>query len=234
MKDIKMFFFDMEGTLFKKNYSLDNGKVAPSAWTVLAKIISDECYLEEEQSKDRWLNGEYRSYTEWMADTIRIQMNHGMRKEHLEEVIENTHLHNGASELVSFLKSKGIVTALISGGFKQLADIAQVELGIDHSYSACEYFFDSSGVVKHFNLLPTDEQGKLIFMRHLADEYNIPMEQCAFIGDGKNDVHLAEACGLSIAFNAQRELKAISTHSLEQGNEPDLEIVIELLSKYVV
>ncbi|EGQ9572105.1 HAD-IB family phosphatase [Vibrio alginolyticus] len=228
---MKMFFFDMEGTLFKKNHSLDNGKVAPSAWTVLAKTIGHDCYLEEEESKDRWLNGEYRSYTEWMVDTIRIQIKHGMKKEHLEDVIANTHLHLGAKELVSFLKSKGIVTAIISGGFKQLADIAQVELGIDHSYSACEYFFDKSGLVKHFNLLPTDEKGKLIFMRHLADEYNIPMEQCAFIGDGKNDVHLAEACGFSIAFNAQKELKAITDLSLDQNGRPDLGPVIDLFAK---
>lgn len=234
MKDIKMFFFDMEGTLFKKNHALDNGKVAPSAWTVLAKVISHNCYLEEEESKDKWLRGEYPSYTAWMADTIRIQIKHEMRKEHLDRVIESSEMHKGATELLEYLRSEGVVTALISGGFKQLADIAQVELGIDHSYSACEYFFDNNGRVKHFNLLPTDEQGKLIFMQHLADEYNVSLDQCAFIGDGKNDVFLAKACGTSIAFNAQSELKAISTYCLDQGNETDLGAVIDLLGKNIV
>ncbi|CAB1250282.1 HAD family hydrolase [Vibrio cholerae] len=230
INDIKMFFFDMEGTLFQKNHSLDNGKVAPSAWTILAKTIGHDCYLEEEESKDRWLKGEYISYTEWMIDTVRIQMKYGMKKRHLEEVVANTQFHDGARELITFLKAKGIVTALISGGFKQLADIAQVELGINHSYSACEYFFDSDGFVKHFNLLPTDEVGKLIFMRHLADEYGISMEQCAFIGDGKNDVHLAKACGTSIAFNAQPELVAASDLIINQ-KQPNLLKVIELLDK---
>lgn len=38
----------MEGTLLVKNKLLDNGKVAPSAWTALAKIIGHEFYKEEE------------------------------------------------------------------------------------------------------------------------------------------------------------------------------------------
>lgn len=218
----------MEGTLFKKNSYLDNGKVAPSAWTVLAKIISQECYLEEEDSKDKWLNGYYPSYTSWMMDTIRIQMKHGMRKNHLEQVVKSAEFHQGAYELISYLKSKGIVTVLISGGFKELANIAQVELGIDHAYSACEYFFDNDDKVKHFNLLPTDEEGKLIFMEHLAQEYNVPLDECAFIGDGKNDIFLAKACGTSIAFNAQSELKAICNIIVDQ-EEPDLSEVINLL-----
>jgi hypothetical protein len=48
---MKICFFDMEGTLLEKNLSLDNGKVAPSAWTVLAKEISEACYIEEEKQK---------------------------------------------------------------------------------------------------------------------------------------------------------------------------------------
>ncbi|MCA4015064.1 HAD family phosphatase [Vibrio vulnificus] len=230
INDIKLFFFDMEGTLFQKNYELDNGKVAPSAWTVLAKVIGEDCYREEEESKDRWLNGEYPSYTAWMADTVRIQMKYGMRKEHLDKVINSTKLHHGALELVNYLKSKEIVTVLISGGFKELANIAQIELGIDHAYAACEYFFDSEGVVKHFNLLPTDEEGKLVFMSHLAQEYNVSLDDCAFIGDGKNDVHLAKQCGLSIAFNGQNELKAVSDFIVDQ-KQPDLNELIELLSE---
>lgn len=230
INDVKLFFFDMEGTLFKKNHSLDNGKVAPSAWTVLAKEISEECYREEEESKDRWLSGEYPSYTAWMADTVRIQMKYGMRKEHLDTVIHSTELHEGALELVTYLKSKGIVTVLISGGFKELANIAQIELGIDHAYAACEYFFDSEGVVKHFNLLPTDEEGKLVFMSHLAQEYNVSLESCAFIGDGKNDVYLAKQCGLSISFNGQKELKAVSDFIVDQ-KQPDLSYIVNLFVK---
>lgn len=221
-------FIDMEGTILEKNISLDNGKVAPSAWTALAKEISEDCYQEEELSKDRWLQNKYGSYTEWMKDTVRIHIKHGMRKDHLIKVIDASKFHDGADELFEFLRKENIITALISGGFKHLADLAQVKLYIDHAYSACEYFFDNDDKVKHFNLLPTDEVGKLVFMKHLAEEYAVSLRDCIFIGDGKNDVHLAREVGTSIAFNAQQELVDVSTFSVKQI-KPDLSALIPII-----
>ncbi|KAA3666261.1 phosphoserine phosphatase [Pectobacterium versatile] len=226
---MKICFFDMEGTLLEKNKYLDNGKVAPSAWTVLAKEISDSCYIEEEITKDLWLMGHYISYTHWMKETIEIQIKHGMKRKHLDSVLCQTKIQEGASELVNFLKSKGFLTVLISGGFKELADMTQRKLKIDHAYSACEYFFDPDGKVEHFNLLPTDEEGKLVFMKHLASEYGANLAECIFIGDGKNDVYIAKNVGTSIAFNAQPELKEVSTFIVEQS-QPDLSAIIDLIS----
>lgn len=221
-------FFDMEGTLLEKNISLDNGKVAPSAWTALAKEISEECFIEEEVTKDMWLDKKYFSYTEWMKDTVRIHIKFGMNKQHLDKIINAARMHNGAIELFDFLRDSNVVTALISGGFKQLADLTQRTLKIDHAYSACEYFFDNEGNVEHFNLLPTDEIGKLVFMTHLADEYGVNLQDCIFVGDGKNDVHLAKKVGTSIAFNAQKELIDASTFSVKQ-NTPDLASIIPII-----
>ncbi|RJT16058.1 HAD family hydrolase [Rahnella inusitata] len=221
-------FFDMEGTLLEKNISLDNGKVAPSAWTALAKEISEECFIEEEITKDLWLENKYLSYTAWMKDTVRLHLKHGMNKKHLDKILNGAKIHDGARELFHFLREKNVVTALISGGFKQLADITQRKLKIDHAYSACEYFFDENDKVEHFNLLPTDELGKLVFMKHLADEYAVELKDCIFIGDGKNDVHLAKEVGTSIAFNAQQELIDASTFSINQ-DKPDLSVIIPIL-----
>lgn len=227
----KICFFDMEGTLLRKNHALDNGKVAPSAWTTLAKAISEECYEAEELSKEKWLSGGYGSYTDWMYDSILIQKKHGLTQSVFEKIVEESELQSGAKQLVDFLHENGVVTVLISGGFKQLADNVQIALKIRHSYSACEYFFNSGGSLEHFNLMPTDEKGKLVFMQHLAEEYSIDLSECMFIGDGKNDVHLAEKVGCSIAFNGQPELVQVSSFSIEQsqGNE-DLSDIIELFN----
>ncbi|WP_242390029.1 HAD family hydrolase [Kosakonia cowanii] len=225
---MKICFFDMEGTLLEKNSSLDNGKVAPSAWTVLAKEISEACFVEEEKTKDLWLTNKYISYTQWMKETVEIQIKHGMNKNHLQSVLSQAKIQRGAVELINFLKSQEYLTVLISGGFKELADLTQRHLKIDHAYSACEYFFNKDGSIEHFNLLPTDEEGKLVFMRHLASEYNCALEDCIFIGDGKNDVFIAKNVGTSIAFNAQRELREVSTFIVDQKT-PDLSAIISLL-----
>lgn len=225
---MKICFFDMEGTLLEKNPSFDNGKVAPSAWTVLAKEISEACFVEEEKTKDLWLANKYISYTQWMKETVEIQIKHGMNKNHLQTILSQAKIQRGAEELIHSLKTQGYLTVLISGGFKELADLTQRRLKIDHAYSACEYFFNDDGSIEHFNLLPTDEEGKLVFMKHLASEYNSELENCIFIGDGKNDVFIAKNVGTSIAFNAQRELREVSTFIVDQET-PDLSVIIDLI-----
>lgn len=216
----------MEGTLLQKDFALDNGKVAPSAWTVLAKLISEECYLEEELSKDRWNAGEYNGYLDWMKDTIRIQQKHGLKKWHVDEIVKSAKLHNGAHELITSIKATNAKVVLISGGIKALADKVQRELKIDHAFSACEYFFDDCGNLDFYNLLPTDNEGKASFMQQIAKEYGVNASECAFVGDGKNDKFLARLVGLSIAFNAQKELVEVSNYSIvqPQGREDLSEI----------
>ncbi|STI16625.1 phosphoserine phosphatase [Escherichia coli] len=65
-------------------------------------------------------------------------------------------------------------------------------------------------------------------MKHLAEEYAVSLSDCIFIGDGKNDVHLAREVGTSIAFNAQKELVDVSTFSVKQS-KPDLSALIPII-----
>ncbi|MDN2663281.1 HAD family phosphatase [Psychromonas sp. 14N.309.X.WAT.B.A12] len=227
----KIWFFDMEGTILKKDISLDNGKVAPSAWTVLAKELGEQCYLEEEKTKDKWLNGEYIGYLDWMKDTVEIHKKYGLTEDILGKITNNSELQQGAIELLSFLKTKGVTTALITGGFKCLADKVQRKLKIDHVLSGCEYFFDNSGNLEFYNLLPSDNEGKVTFMQQIAAEHGVSPSECIFIGDGKNDIYLAEKVGVSVAFNAQIELQRTATHILNQKNgEENLLSILDLLT----
>jgi phosphoserine phosphatase len=213
-----LIFFDLEGTLLQKNYQFDNGKVAPSAWTVLAASMGKECLEEEERTKERWINNKYPGYVEWMRDTIRIHKKFGLRQDLFDRVMRSVALMPGAREAFEQFRAKGAITVVISGGFKALADRVQRELKIDHALAACEYFFhQESGEIEHFNLLPSDEKGKVQFMRLIALEHGIKEKNCVFVGDGKNDVPLAKEVGFSIAFNAQDELQNVATVTINQG-----------------
>jgi|TARA_R110002050_G_scaffold281250_1_gene428557 phosphoserine phosphatase len=229
MKDTlpRIWFFDMEGTLLKKEYSLDNGKVAPSAWTVLAKRLGEECYEEEEKTKDKWLNGEYKGYLDWMADTVKIHKKYGLNKNLVDALTNDATLHNGAIELFNWLKLNNVITVLITGGFKALADKVQRTLRIDHAFSGCEYFYDESGFVDFANLLPSDNHGKVSFMRQVIEEHGLSSKDCVFVGDGMNDIFLAREVGISIAFNAQSQLRKESTFQINQnqGEENLLSII---------
>ena len=64
--------------------------------------------------------------------------------------------------------------------------------------------------------MPADYEGKLDFMKLIMKEHGLTKEECAFVGDGKNDVPFAKAVGLSIAFNGTPELQEVCTYSINQ------------------
>ena len=221
-------FFDLEGTLLQKRFDLDKGLVAPSAWQVLAHALGEECLREEEETQRQWNEGKYPGYVEWMRDTIRIHQKYGLTRQTFEAVMNSVQMHAGVPETVEELRRYGVTTAIISGAFKALGDRVQRELKIDHSFCACEYFFDdATGAIDHFNLLPSDVEGKVDFMKLIVKEHGAAAAHCAFVGDGKNDVALAQAVGVSIAFNAQPELQRVCTHLInqERGQEDFSEVL---------
>jgi phosphoserine phosphatase len=228
----KILFLDMEGTLLRKAYHLDDGLVAPSAWTLVAERLGKECLEAENDTKRTWREGGYRTYMDWMQATIEIHRQYGLSENLFTEVIESAELMDGATQLVEAVHAEGAVTVLITGGFKALADKVQRTLRLRHSFAACEYFFDETGALEHWNLLPADEAGKVDFMRLICDEYGVEPLACAFIGDGMNDVHLARTVGFSIAFNAQKELEDVASVKVRQpvGKET-LEAAIALLDR---
>lgn len=216
MKKIKLIFFDMEGTIFKKTIEVSKGNTAPSAWTLLARHLGENALKEEDETKEKWNNGKYKGYVEWMEDTIKIHKKYGLNKQFFEKVMNSIKYYKGVKETFLELIKKGYKTALISGGFKAQADRAQKDLKIPHAFTACEYFWNKNGKLLFWNLLPCDYEGKVDFMKLIMREHGLSPEECAFVGDGKNDVHLAKEVGLSISFNGAEELQRVSTHSINQ------------------
>jgi phosphoserine phosphatase len=222
---IKLIFFDMEGTIFRKVLS-DNSQ-HKSMWTGIAQALGKKALNDEEKTLEKWNAGKYAGYVEWCEDSIRVHVKHGITKGLFEKVIASYDYFPGVKEVFAELKKKGMRTALISGGFKAMADKAQRELKIDHSLCACEYLWDGKGNLAYWNILPCDYEGKVDFMKLIMKEHGFSKEECAFVGDGKNDVHLAKAVGLSIAFNAAAELQKAATFSIKQpvGKEDFREIL---------
>lgn len=225
-------FLDMEGTLLLKEYRLDDGTVAPSAWTVLAEALGGQCLIEENETKRKWRAKEYSGYLEWMRKTIEIHQRFGLTRAILERVIDSVPLTPNVEPTLRRIHDHGAITVLVTGGFKALADRVQRALRIHHVFAGCEYFFGADGWIEHFNLLPADEEGKVDFMNLMCREYKVDPKDCVFVGDGMNDVHLAGAVGYSIAFNAQPELRAVATTSVWQGEgREDFMAVADLLEE---
>ena len=214
----RIVFLDMEGTLLTKAEHLNDGKVAPSAWTVLAEKLGPDCLIEENESKDHWLAGHYRGgYLEWMLKTVQIHQKYGLTEKLFLELIDSATFMPNTHSALKRIHEWGCVTVVITGGFKALADRVQRQLLIHHAFAGCEYFFHpETGKIEHFNLLPADEKGKVDFMLLMCKEYGYDPRDCAFVGDGKNDVHLAREVGYSVAFNSQPELAKVASVAISQ------------------
>ena len=75
----------MEGTIFKKTYKDSKGNTAPSAWTLIAEHLGPEALKEEDETKDKWNQGKYSGYVEWMEDTIRVHKKYKLTKDFFEK-----------------------------------------------------------------------------------------------------------------------------------------------------
>ena len=197
-------------------------------WRILNLSLGPEGHSIDNDGRKMWSNNDFKNCMEWIEHNLIFYKNYGLSMKHFYEIVHNIPYTKGAQETFAKLREKGYKLALITGGFKNQANKAIRDLKIDHTFAACELFFDDQGRLTHWNILPTDNEGKVDFMRLLIREYKLKPEECAFVGDGENDVFLAKEVGLSIAFNGTKELQEVCTHSINQ-KEKDLRAILEFL-----
>lgn len=68
-------------------------------------------------------------------------------------------------------------------------------------------------------IFPSDFDGKVDFVRLLMREYRLEADECAFVGDGVNDVPIASVVGTAVAYNGHPALRAAAQHSITDFGE---------------
>jgi len=214
---IKLIFFDMEGVIFESGIIEERKGVAASVWTAIGNSLGPECQKKEDEGKIMWGEGKFKNYIEWCEWTIELYKKYGLTMKQFYDIINRVKYIDNAKDTFRELKKRGYKTAVISGGFKNLANRAIRDLDVDHVFVAAEFFFDEkTEKLVSWNLLPADYEGKVDFMRLMMKEYGLHPQECAFIGDSVNDIPLAKEVGLSIAFNGRKELQEVTTYSINQ------------------
>ena len=224
MKKIKLAVFDMEGTLLRRscrfdfikdrfpgnwqNLCLCHGEEAlskkqfSSAWTLLCDILGPEASKKNQANWERWRDGGYPGYSEWVIDTIKLHKDYGLTKELFDAVIhESAEYFPGVAETFDVLQSQGITIALVSGGLKAMADRVSLDFGLEHCFTSAEYFWNPDGTIRHWNCQPSDFIHKKRLVKLLLHDLGYSKEESVFIGDGGNDREVAQYVGFSIGFN---------------------------------
>ncbi len=146
----------------------------------------------------------------------RVAMLKGLNLGALERTWQQVRLTPGARELVATMRSKGALTALVSGGFTFFTGKVAAQLGFD-THRSNTLLDDGAALTGRVADPILDRDSKLAALNELAAERGVKLHATLAVGDGANDLDMLKAAGLGIAFHAKpvvaREARAKVDHA---------------------
>ncbi len=216
---MKLLVLDVEGTLFRAEIRLPGASFYSTIWQAIAKELGPEAAAEELQTQEKWKNGHYLSYIDWMKDTISIHIRHGLSKDVFERLISSAKYNPHVLKTLTTVDRRKYEMVLVSGGFRELVLRAQRRLKIIHGLAACEYSFSKYGKLVNYNLIPCDFRGKIVFIRLMLHEYGLDQKDWIFVGDGPNDVQVARVAPISVGYRPHKKLRRVVTYTINDFAE---------------
>jgi phosphoserine phosphatase len=145
----------------------------------------------------------------------------------LEKVYnERLTLNPGAEKLLSGLQAMGVKTALVSGGFKYFTDRLQDRLKLDFTLSNVLEVNEGQLTGKVLGNIVNGE-AKANFLRGLAEQLGIDLNQAVAVGDGANDLPMLGIAGLGVAYRAKPRVQQQADVVL---NHSDLDVILHFIS----
>ncbi|MEA3342789.1 MAG: HAD-IB family phosphatase [archaeon] len=220
MSDIELIFFDMDGTLLIEDVTDPYGSKARSVWSLIANHLGDDASKREQEARQKCYDREYRSPRELLEDVLEIFREGGLCKDYFYEVVGSIEYFPGVPETFDEVNERGYKTAVISGGFKAMAEKVAEDLKIDYVFAACELLWGHDGYLTGWNLFSLDYKSKLSYAKEIINECGVDESRCAFFGNGNNDVYIAEwlkgAGGISVALNGSEKLQNVCSYAVNQ------------------
>ena len=183
---IKLVVFDVDGTLTKHS----------SIWWRIHELF--DTTKEGKLFYDQYFAGEI-TYDQWADLDAALWKDKPIAR--VIETVRAAKLVPGANETVQTLKDNGIDTAILSGGLDIMADDIARRVGID--YVLTNKLHHRNGILTGTvdNLVAWG--GKAQEISKINNHFSVPLEETAFVGDGRNDVSVFLIVDLSIAFNPE-------------------------------
>ncbi len=182
---IRLVAFDMDGTLVdvESSWAEVHHHFRSSNEAALQAFLHDEIDDMEFARRDIAL---------WR------QSEPGISLRHLERILAKVPLMPGAKELLSALKRRGVVTAIVSGGIDVLAHRLGRELGFDVVLANGFVTGQDGRILRPRIRVPI--KGKEGVLRRLQQDLGIPPGSTASVGNSEIDVGLFRASRVGVAF----------------------------------
>lgn len=196
----RLVIFDMDSTL------IDTEVIDEMA---MLHGVGDEVKAITEKA----MNGEINFDESLM---LRVHKLKGLPVTKMQEILDRLLLTPGTDDFIKAIKSVGLKTALISGGFTFFAMALKQRLGLDYAF-ANELEIEGGKLTGKITGNIINAHQKAFLLKFLAQQENINTEQVVAIGDGANDIPMLTAAGLGIAFHAKEIVREKANAHMGHG-----------------
>jgi len=199
---VKIVFFDCDGTL----------TTVKSSWEYLHRRLGLwDNHADEYQSLFREGRIDYHEFCR--RDALLWK---GLPLDRVRAVIDEIPYHDGARELVDWLREKGVATVILSTGLSALVDKVRQELGIGRALS--NELLSQDGFLTGEIKIHVEHDNKGYWVEKILRELGISRDEAAAVGDGEGDRGMFESVGLAIGFRPQEKILPILDHALHNGS----------------
>lgn len=212
MRKVEAVVFDVDGVL----------TTVDSVWQFIHTHLGTTA--EASRYREMYRRGEI-TYEQWAL--LDASLWKGVSEKRLKEIVTRIRLRDGASELISNLKARGIKTAAISAGLDIVTNHVCRKLGIDECVSNRLVFRDGVFTGGVEVLVEYNNKGEVL--RQLARSLGVELENTIAVGDSEVDISMFRVAGISVAFNpANRRVEEQADYVIKS---PTLHPLKELLEK---
>lgn len=143
--------------------------------------------------------------------TRRVALLAGLHEDALARVFhERLQLNPGAERLLRVLKSNGVRTMLVSGGFTYFTDRLKDQLGFDEACANVLEICDGH-LTGRLSGPMIDAKAKAARLTHMRDRLGLSAAQVIAAGDGANDIPMLATAGFSVAYQAKPVLRPLAS-----------------------
>jgi phosphoserine phosphatase len=151
----------------------------------------------------------------------------GLEEEALQQVYDSrVRLSPGAEKMLQRMKSAGLKTMVISGGFTFFTE--RIKARLDFDYAAANTLEIVNGKLTGRVLGKiVGAEGKAEALKKVSNKLGLGQKQIIAIGDGANDLKMMEEAGVSIAYHAKPIVQEKATYAI---NHVGLDGVVNLFA----
>ena len=145
------------------------------------------------------------THDEWCEITEKYFKEKNLSKNIIVKAAERTELLDDVHEVISYLKSKGMLLYILSGSIKQYIELVlgKNTAGCFVEIKANRFIFDSQGKLEGIIGTPYDFEGKARFVNKIMIDKNLSPKEIIYIGNSFNDEFVYETGVETLCVNPQ-------------------------------